>query len=166
MLTCSLHRDLHTWSSCWSFSGVWWGGNSWERRSHTFLHYIETWLRSHKRDSDTQTRTARQGSTVKQGNPVWKFLQAAAHFIRIIWCRLLRRAATTLPRLTAPSCSSRDQCFDACNAFRSKSFTFRSKSFTFRSKSNAFRSKSFTPNAALNSNTNGKLRWITLSLLK
>jgi len=22
MLTCSLHRDLHTWSSCWSFSGV------------------------------------------------------------------------------------------------------------------------------------------------
>jgi len=22
MLTCSLHRDLRTWSSCWSFSGV------------------------------------------------------------------------------------------------------------------------------------------------
>jgi len=22
MLTCSLHRDLYTWSSCWAFSVV------------------------------------------------------------------------------------------------------------------------------------------------
>jgi len=21
-LACNLHRDLHTWSSCWTFSGV------------------------------------------------------------------------------------------------------------------------------------------------
>jgi len=25
---------------------------------------------------------------VKQEDPVWKFLQASAHFIRIIWCSL------------------------------------------------------------------------------
>jgi len=89
MLTCSLHRDLHTWSSCWNFSGLQWGGNSWERCSHTFLNYIQTWLRCHTGDSDTQIRTARQESTVKQKDPMWKFLPANAHFIRIIWCSLL-----------------------------------------------------------------------------
>jgi len=49
---------------------------------HLFaLAYIKTWLRSHKCDSDTQICTARQKSTVKQEDPVWKFLQANAHFI-------------------------------------------------------------------------------------
>jgi len=49
-------------------------------------HYIETWLRSHTCDSDTQIRTAGQESTAKQEDPVWKFLQANAHFIRTIRC--------------------------------------------------------------------------------
>jgi len=65
--------------------------NSWERfvpgrnwqgcagvgtRSTTFfaLDYIKTWLRSHRCASDTQMRTASQKSTVKQEDPVWKFL--------------------------------------------------------------------------------------------
>jgi len=60
----------------------------WERRSHTFLHYLETWLRSHRRDSDTQIRTASQKSAVKQEDPVWKCSWANAHFIRTIWCCL------------------------------------------------------------------------------
>jgi len=60
----------------------------WERRCHTIFHYIETWLQSHRCDSDTQMRTASQMSTVKQEHPVWKFLQANTHFIRIIWCSL------------------------------------------------------------------------------
>jgi len=50
------------------------------------IAYIKTWLRSHRCASDTQIRTASQKSTVKQENPVWKFLQANAHFIRTIWC--------------------------------------------------------------------------------
>jgi len=57
MLTCSLCRDLHTWSSCWNFLG---GVVGLERSSRTFLPYIETRWRSHRRDSDTQICTTRQ----------------------------------------------------------------------------------------------------------
>ena len=56
---------------------------------HLFgLDHIQTWLRSHRRASDTQIRTASQKSMVKQEDPVWKFLQANAHFIRTVWCSL------------------------------------------------------------------------------
>jgi len=51
--------------------------------------YIKPWLRSHRCASNTQIRSAGQKSTVKQEDPVWKSLQANAHFIRIflcIWC--------------------------------------------------------------------------------
>jgi len=78
-VTCTL--------GCWTFSGVYWGRNVWELRSHTFLHYIKTRLPSHRRASDTQIRTASQTSAVKKEDPVWKFLQANAHFIQTIWCR-------------------------------------------------------------------------------
>jgi len=36
--------------------------------------YIKTWLRSQRCASDTQIRTTSQKSTVKQEDPVWKFL--------------------------------------------------------------------------------------------
>jgi len=39
-------------------------------------------------DSDTQIRTARQKSTVKQEDSVCKFVQANAHFSRIFLCSL------------------------------------------------------------------------------
>jgi len=57
-------------------------------KAHTFLHYIKPWLRSHRCDSEKQIRTASQKYTVKREDPVWKFVQANAHFIRIIWCSL------------------------------------------------------------------------------
>jgi len=38
------------------------------------LNYTKTWLRSQRCASDTQTRTASQKSTVKQVDPVYKFL--------------------------------------------------------------------------------------------
>ena len=58
-------------------------GLGWERRSHTFLHYVETWLRSHRRDSDTQIRTARHKSASEQQDQ-WKFLWANSQFIQTI----------------------------------------------------------------------------------
>jgi len=59
------------------------------KETHLFaLDYIKTWLRSHRCSSGTQIRTARQNSTVKQEDPVWKFLSENAHFIRTIWCSL------------------------------------------------------------------------------
>jgi len=36
--------------------------------------YIKIWLLSQRCASDTQIRTASQKSTVKQEDPVWKFL--------------------------------------------------------------------------------------------
>jgi len=94
MLIYNLHRDVHTWSSCWAFSGV-----GLEQRSHTLLHYIKTWLRSHACGSDKRIRIAKQESTVEQEDPVWKFFQANANFIRIIWCR---NAVPTLCFSTTP----------------------------------------------------------------
>jgi len=38
------------------------------------LDYIKIWLRSQRRASDTQIRTASQKYIVKQEDPVWKFL--------------------------------------------------------------------------------------------
>jgi len=71
--------------------GLFQGVVGWERvrlrtAFPTDLHYIKTWLRSHRCDSDTQIRTASNKSTVRQEDPVWKFFQANAHFIRTIWC--------------------------------------------------------------------------------
>ena len=86
-----------------------------ERHPHTFLPYIETWLRSHRCDSGTQIRTASQKSTVKQENPAWKFLQANAPFIRIIWCG----NAVTTPLFSAlhPWASSNYTCVVSFLAF-------------------------------------------------
>jgi len=42
---------------------------------HLFaLDYINKWLRSHRCAGDKQIRTACQKSTVKQEDPVWKYL--------------------------------------------------------------------------------------------
>jgi len=65
----------------------------WERVGTAFphlfaLHYIKTCLRSHRCASDTQIRIAGQKSTVKQEDPVWKFLKVNAKFIRTICCSL------------------------------------------------------------------------------
>jgi len=58
----------------------------WERAGTAFSHlfalltsledldHIKTWLRSNRCARDTQIRTASQKSTVKQEDPVWKFL--------------------------------------------------------------------------------------------
>ena len=43
--------------------------------------YIKTWLRSDRCASDIQIRTASQKFTVKQEDPVQKFLQTNAHFL-------------------------------------------------------------------------------------
>jgi len=56
--------------------------------SYPGMERVKTWLRSHRCDSDTEIRTACQKYTVKPEDPVWKFLQANARFIRIIWCSL------------------------------------------------------------------------------
>jgi len=48
---------------------------------HLFaLDYNKTWLRSHISAIDTQICTASQKSTVKQEDPMLKFLQGNAHF--------------------------------------------------------------------------------------
>jgi len=52
------------------------------------LAYNDAWLRSYICASDTQIRIARQKSTLKQEDPVWKFLWVNVHFIRTIWCSL------------------------------------------------------------------------------
>ena len=57
-----------------------WGGNAWNRVATPFLphlfalDYIKIWLRSHRCVSDNQIRTSIQKSSVKQQDPLWKFL--------------------------------------------------------------------------------------------
>jgi len=64
------HHVIHS-HNYWN-AGVKWGRNTFP---HFFaVYYIETWLRSHRCASDTQIRTASQKSTVKQEDPVWKYL--------------------------------------------------------------------------------------------
>ena len=71
-------------------TGVQWGGNAFP---HLFAQdYIKTW-RSHRFASDTQIRTTSQKSTVKQEDPMWKFMSANVRFIELfgavflfIWC--------------------------------------------------------------------------------
>jgi len=46
--------------------------------------YNETWLQSHRCAIDTQIHTPSQKSVVKQEDPVRKFLQANAYFIRSV----------------------------------------------------------------------------------
>jgi len=41
----------------------------WDANDHD-----ETWLRSHRCPNETQIRTARQTPTLKQEDPVWKFM--------------------------------------------------------------------------------------------
>jgi len=62
--------------------------------------YIKAWPRSHRcASSDKQIRTASQKPTLKQEDPVWKFLYANAHFIRTIWCSIPFGVGTPFPDL-------------------------------------------------------------------
>ena len=92
----------------WLQIGVQWGGNGVPTPfciSNILqlkgLDYIKTCLRSHRCASDTQIRTASQKSTVKQEDPMWKLLQANAHFIRTIWCSLPLYMAVPTPYFLA-----------------------------------------------------------------
>ena len=49
-------------------------GNGTAFPHHFSPDYVKTWLRSHRRASDMQIRTVSQKSTVKQEDPVLKFL--------------------------------------------------------------------------------------------